>query len=323
MTKTKVIELKPIYLIYSEQKYLVNEALTRLKKKITSQALGDLNIVEFSAPLNFEEVEQALYTSSFFEQKKAVIINQADRLTPAQIKKVEDYHSAVNPDVTLVLVAAKKSDAFFKRAKDKGFFFEYKSPKGGQLATWVIDNFATKDKKVNFEAASYLVNLLGADLSLLSNEIEKIALYYEQKDKLEAKDIGRVSFSHAHETIFDLVDALGQANLSLALTNLSHLFQNESEGMIFHMVVRQFRLLLKTKGLLSKGLSANEMARSLKLPSFVVSKYAKQARHFSTQKLVFAHSVLLDTEVIYKTTGTPLSKALELALIKILAGTAN
>lgn len=319
MTETKVKTLKPIYLIYSEQSFLIREAIKRLKKKITDQSLGQLNIIEFSVPINFEVVEQALYTAGFFEQKKVVIIHQADKLLASQAKKVDTYLNSPNPEVTLVLACLKENRHLFSKARENDYFFEYKTPKKGQLVQWVIDVFSKQGKEVNFETAKYLISLLGDDLELLSSEIQKICLYNDSKNKLQIKDIAAVSSSVAHETIFDLVDALGQANLSLALSQLNHLFQTETEGKIFHMIIRQFRLLLKTKGLLSDGSGSAQIARVLKLPSFIASKYMKQALHFDTSKLVTAHTILLETEISYKTSSTPLSKALELALIKILA----
>ena len=319
MTDTKIKTLKSIYLIYSEQKFLIKEAIKRLKKKVAGQALGQLNILEFSAPLNFELVEQALHTAGFFEQKKVVIVHQADKLLPRQAKKVDAYYDSPNPDVTLVLACSKEAKMLFSGARAKNYLFEYKAPKKGQLGQWVINTFSKEGKEVNFETARYLIGLLGNDLELLSSEIEKICLYCDSKKKLRIEDISAVSSSVSHETIFDLVDALGQADLSLALSNLNHLFQTEADGKIFHMIIRQFRLLLKTKGLLSDGSSSGQIATALRLPTFVATKYMKQTRHFDTSKLVMAHTVLLETELAYKTSSTPLSKALEMALIKILA----
>lgn len=311
--------LKPIYLIYSEQKFLINEALKRLKSQITNQSLGDLNVVEFSAPLDFEELEMALHTAGFFEQKKAVIVNQADKLTQAQIQKLDQYRQQSNPDVTLVLVALKKNEILFRQARLNKYFYEYKSPKRGQLAQWIIDYFNKEGRSVNLETASYLINSIGNDLSFLANEIDKIILYCATKQKLTIDDIKAVVSNQTHETIFDLVDALGQADLPLALSYLNHLFNTENEGRIFGMIVRQFRLLLKTKGLLAEDMNSSGVAKVLRLPPFVASKYMKQASHFSTSKLVLAHSILLETDVKQKTSGAQLSKELELALIKILA----
>ena len=319
MTSVKTKVLKPVYLIYSEQKFLLEEAIKRLKKQVTSQSLGELNVTEIASPQEFEQLEIALSTMGFFDQQKIIILHQADKLSKPQAPKMIDYSKSPNKGVTLILVALKKNETLFKQAKEGHFFFEYKSPKKGQLSQWVIDYFKKEGKKVDFEVATYLVSMLGDDLSLLANEIQKIALYAGERHNLVIGDVKAVCCRQAHETIFDLVDALGQTDLPLALWHLNNLFHTEKEGRIFHMIVRQFRLLLKTKGLVSKESGLAQMSRTLGLPSFIVTKYMQQARHFSVSKLTNALSILLDTEVAYKTTATPVNSALELALVKILA----
>lgn len=317
VNKTK--GLKPVYLIYSEQKFLISEALKRLKAQISAQSMGSLNIIEFEWPFDFEELEQALNTVGFFDQRKIIIVNQADKFSEKEIQKINRYLKVSNPSVSLVLVALKKNEALFNKARGGRFFFEYKAPKKGQLAQWVADRFKKGGKKASFEAASYLVDLVGEDLASLSQEIEKIVLYSGSKENLGPEDISAVSQNIPHETIFDLVDALGQADLSLALWHLNNLLLTEKEGKIFRMVVRQFRLLLKAKGLFAEGLNLAQIAKTLGLPPFITSKYLKQAKHFSITKLSQAHKILLEAEVAYKTSGSSFKKVLELALVKILA----
>ncbi len=319
MNDGKTKTLKSGYLIYSDQKYLINEALRRLKKNIVRQSLGDLNVVEIASPDEFSQLEQALSTVGFFDQKKVVILHEADKLRQQQIKKVFNYLDKPNPDITLVLVALNKNNTLFEQAKKSRYFYEYKSPKKGHLNQWVIDFFKKEGKATNFEVASYLVDLVGDNLNTLSNEIKKIALYAGQKEKVEADDIFAVCSSQTHETIFDLVDALGQKNLSMALWHLNNLFYTEKEEKIFHMIIRQFRLLLKTKGYEPEGMGLAQIAKALKLPPFIAAKYQKQAKHFSALILIQAHSVLLETEITNKTTPTPLKTALELAIVKILS----
>ncbi|TET55156.1 MAG: hypothetical protein E3J54_00660, partial [Actinobacteria bacterium] len=70
MNDGKTKTLKPGYLIYSDQKYLINEALRRLKKNIVRQSLGELNVVEITSPNDFAQLEQTLSTGGFFDQKK-------------------------------------------------------------------------------------------------------------------------------------------------------------------------------------------------------------------------------------------------------------
>lgn len=69
---------------------------------------------------------------------------------------------------------------------------------------------------------------------------------------------------------------------------------------LLHMIIRQFRILLRIKELLGKGTSATDIRALLGLHPFVANKMMKQAPNYSIAQLEAIYHRLLETEVTVK-----------------------
>ena len=106
----------------------------------------------------------------------------------------------------------------------------------------------------------------------------------------------------AEETIFELVDALGNRQTARA----AELFQEKvHEGAdpfyLFSMFIRQFRLLIQARYLLDRGERAAGIAEQMKQRPFVADKLARQARNFTLPQLEQIYRRLLEIDVDAKT----------------------
>jgi DNA polymerase III delta subunit len=121
--------------------------------------------------------------------------------------------------------------------------------------------------------------------------------------------------------VFDLVDAIGRRDARAALSALPDLLPaSGAQGAampILAMIARQLRLVWQARALQSAGLSLEDARRlpagwAAKLPeehnfhdstrgrSFLVRKYAEQARNFSDVQLVRALAKVYETDLLLK-----------------------
>ena len=152
------------------------------------------------------------------------------------------------------------------------------------------------------QAAALLATNVGGDLQALTNEIEKLVLYKGSEATIEAADVVLLSPYAAEETIFELVDALGNRQTARA----AELFQEKvHEGAdpfyLFSMFIRQFRLLIQARYLLDRGERAAGIAEQMKQRPFVADKLARQARNFTLPQLEQIYRRLLEIDVDAKT----------------------
>jgi len=146
-----------------------------------------------------------------------------------------------------------------------------------------------------------LAALVGNDLRLLDQEIDKLLLYADGQ-QVTTEEV-RALVSRARETsIFDLVDCVGRRQTGKALLLLHRLLDDgEAPLYLLAMLARQIRILIQVSELRAQGLNQQEVAKRLKLHPYVVEKGLAQARNFEMPQLEAAHSQLVETDWAIKT----------------------
>lgn len=319
--KTSSKGLEPVYLIYGEQELLLERALERLKKRASQE--GDLGFsyeVFWAGEANVGEIINSLNTLSFSFGKKVAVIKEANKFNASELKEIEKYVKNPSHFTTLVLVAEKLkvNSPLLKAVKGGAVVSEYKAPRKNEYPLWVKEEFQRKGKKVSLSAVQFMVQSLGFNLSILTREIEKICLYYYDKNSLEKEDLDFLLSAGEESSVFDLVDAIGEKNSTKAIALLDKLsFNRDSLMFCFNMIIRHFRLLLKTKVLLEEG-RTYDLPKELNLPSFVVQRYQVQSRNFSIKQLKKIHEELLEADLALKTSKKEPKLILELLITKAL-----
>jgi DNA polymerase-3 subunit delta len=151
------------------------------------------------------------------------------------------------------------------------------------------------------EAVQLLAALVGTDLRLLDQEIEKLLLY--AGDRQVTTDDVQALVSRARETsIFDLVDCVGRRQTDRALKLLHGLLDDgEAPLYLLTMLARQVRILIQVSELELSDMAPEAIAGRLKLHPFVVKKGLDQARNFRLDQLERAHERLVETDWAIKT----------------------
>jgi len=318
-------DLKPVYYIYGDQ-FQVEEAVRRLKKRVGERGDALLNVREFEAGAGAEvaaEAVQAAGTLPFFGETHLVVVRRADRLPKDEQKILADYVAAPSPATVLVLTAEKalKTGQLYKLVDKAKGAYEYKAPKGAELVRWVTGLIQEQGKKVDGAVARHLVDVVGTDQSALTQEAIKLAMYAGDQETVTVGDVDEVATRNPEANIFEMVDALGHKQADTALTVLNRLlFNGEAPQRVLAMIVRQFRILLKTKALEGKRLSAGEATPILGVKPYLVDKYRNQARSFSLPELKKIYGFLKDTDVAIKTGAREPGLALEMLIGKITTG---
>lgn len=322
---TKDNAYKPIYLIYSAQSFLVEEAVGRLKRKLCKNQ--SLDYFEFDTNTAAEEVINAARMVSLNLSKKIIVYKNADKLKKADIDILKEYFSKPNDLSILVLTIEKKDlkNPLVNLAIKNKYFFEYKTPRGSQVVNWIIERAGIYGSAVKRDAAECLLELVGDNLRVLSNEIEKLSIYCMGRE-IRVEDVSNSVSNSRFISVFDLVDAIGRKEAASALITLNKvILEGEPPLKIFAMINRQFRLIFETKLLIEKGVVLNEVAKTLRLPSFAVSKYLSQGRNFTDEALKKIYELMADTDYRLKSGGSslPAGKAQKLVLERMIAECVN
>lgn len=315
-------DLKPVYLIYGDE-FQVDEALRRLKKRIGAGADARLNVREFDAAAGAQAAEavQAAGMLPFLGETHLIVMRRADKLEKDGQKLLADYVAAPSAAAILVMTAgekAAKTSGLYKAVDKVKGVAEYKAPKGAELVAWVTDLFKEQGKKADPKTARHLIDTVGTDQNVLVQEVNKISVYSGDIPVISAEDIDAVATHNPEANIFDMVDALGHRKVDTALTVLNRLlFNGEAPHRVLAMIVRQFRIIIKTKAMEGQRMTAGQAAAALGVRPYLVDKYRQQAKSFSMPELKDIYRLLRDTDVDIKTGKQEPALALEMLVGRI------
>ena len=119
---------------------------------------------------------------------------------------------------------------------------------------------------------------------------------------VRGEDVEHLTPAASHANIFKLVDALGQRQGRVAMTELLHLLDQPGQDpfSIFAMIIRQFRLLLLARELQDEGAHIPEIASGLEVQHFVAEKIAAQASRYTINQLEHIYTRLLELDIAMK-----------------------
>ena len=297
LDKSIQTELKPLYLIYGEEQYLVDTSVNKIKKKFGEKVLG-INYILIDET-NLDNLISDIEMPAFGFDKKLIVVKNSGLFkkdgrkksgSPMQ-DKIADYIKN-NMDVieeSVILV-------FVEQDADKNIVFEEISKNGIVCNIEELKPIQLVKKlkqicnlyKVNVEESTlnYLVENSGTNLQHLINEIRKLIEYAGENGTITVDAINKLSIKQIESVIFELTDNLAMKKIDKALEVLDNLiYQKEPLQKILITLYNHFKkIYLCTEAVDLK----KDVVNSLNLKpnqTFLVTKYKKQASYFKKDEL--------------------------------------
>ena len=317
------------HLFHGQDTYSQRETLAALLAKEGDPEMLSLNTTRLDNKITFSDLQSACDAMPFLARVRVVLVQDLFSSIPdkAFMEKLEAYLPNLPRTTRLIFLESQTlpdNHRIIRLAqKEKmGYVRKFEQLKGADLERWVQAHVAERGGRITPQAAHLLAeNVAGGGgdrqampaLITLTNEIEKLVLYKGSEGTIDVADVALLSPYAAEETIFELVDALGNRQTARA----AELFQAKiNEGAdpfyLFSMFIRQFRLLIQARHLLDQGERAAGIVEQMKQRPFVADKLARQARNFSPPQLAQIYRRLLEIDVDSKTGKADLLTALYL-----------
>lgn len=276
---------------------------------------GDLALERIDgAEAELTRVREALTSLPFLASAKLVIL-RAPSSNKQFVEQFEQLLSDVPGTTDVILVEPKldKRLAYYKWLTKNTDFHEFSPLDANGLASWLSTEAAKRGGKLSPADARYLVERVGTDQQLLSNELDKLLLY---EPTVTRATIELLTDAAPQSSIFELLEAAfaGQRKRVMQLY-ADQRAQKVEPPQIIAMLAWQLHVLaiIKTAG----DRSADEIAKDAKLNPFVVRKSQNIARNLSGPELKkLVHDLLkIDTES--KRTNLDADEALQHYLLTI------
>lgn len=331
-----------IYIYHGEDDFQRAEAVRKLRADMGDPQFAELNTTTLEGrALAFGELRHHADAIPFLSDKRLVLVqglltrldprrkasddnDEAEEESNPELKQqLLDYLPNLAPTTHLVFIEHKKLAAnnavlkFADKDKKRAQVKLFAAPASDALPDWVIDHVEKKGGAIEFSAANDLALFIGADLRALDSEIEKL-IVFKNGQTIRRDDVRTMVAPAQEQSIFDLVDALGQRRTQRALELLhEQLRQNANEFYLLTMIARQYRIMLQVRDLAARGLQNDAIQKQLGLHPFVTRKMSEQARNYSVEQLEGILFKLLDTDVSLKTSRLEPTLALDMLVVDL------
>lgn len=213
--------------------------------------------------------------------------------------------------------------ALFNWLKQQPYAQYFAQLSNTEVASWIKDKLAAASLTASYAVSQFLVGLLGNDLWLINNELDKLIAYHQSLGPEAGPDISleeaeEMVKGQADHGIFALTDALSNKNKAQAVKLLSEqLTLGTADYYLITMLIRQFRILLQIRQGLDVGWSSHKLGSELGLHPYVLQKGVNQARNFTLASLKNVFAALVKLDYNYKTGRLNVETMVDLLIVSL------
>ncbi|MFQ5577622.1 MAG: DNA polymerase III subunit delta [Anaerolineae bacterium] len=301
------------YIFHGSDEFSSAEALARFKTGLGEAGIADLNATELDGKtMTLGELAHHANALPFLAPRRLVIVRhfltrlgaKAEAKTADQLVELL-HHLPPTTDLIFVEPAAlKKNHPILKLGLTiEDCVHTFNPPQKHHLAAWIERRAKQKGAQIERRAVTALANVVGDDLRALDNELEKLSLFVNNRRRITLADVEQLCPYTADSETLAMANAIGRRDAKTALDQLhKRLAEGENPLAILGGIAAQFRGLLEVTGMAAAGLSPAQIAAQKGWRSDYPAKMRlKEARNFSTTRLIDIFNTLLETDVASKT----------------------
>lgn len=330
-TQIKNAEYSNLYFLYGEEKYLIKHYTNLLLKKIVPPDFADFNLHTYEGKgADFEEISYAAEALPMFSEYSCIHIKDlpADSLNADASEKLEALISDI-PETTVIVISLPTAEVNMKSAKGKkllsvidrhGVSVCFSHAGAAQLAKLIEKGARDRGCAIAPSEANYLISLVGDDMSVILNELQKVCAYKKEGAVTKA-DIDAVVIKNVQARAFDLAKALTANNCDAAMSILDTLFYMREEPVsILGAIITPYVDMYRAKVYVSGGMRAEDAAKDFnyKNKEFRLTNGSRSASKYTIVQLRKFLDILADADAMLKSSSTDGRIILEQTITRLM-----
>ena len=179
LKELKAKQYRPVYYLMGEEAYYIDLIADYIEDKVLTETEKEFNLtVIYGNETDIASVINAAKRYPMMSEHQVIIVKEAQNLS--NIDELSYYLQ--KPQPSTILVFCHKHGALDRRKKiageieKVGILFESKKLKEGQLPAFISAYMKRKGTDIEPKAAAMLADFVGADLSRLTGEMEKLVI---------------------------------------------------------------------------------------------------------------------------------------------------
>ncbi len=309
---------QPVYVLHGDEDFLKRRCRSAIVEKVLGDGDPSFAVSYFTGDklLAFSTVRNDLETLPFLSSVRVVVVEQADAFVTEHRPALEKY--VVTPSKIGVLVLEVKSfpeTTKLAKALADPAKIVCKAPAAYKLADWCVAwSKKQHGKSISGEGARLLVDLVGSQMGLLDQELEKLAVSIGAKPLIDIADVDKLVGRSRSANVFHILDAIGDGKPAVALTILGELLEDgEDPHAVLGPFTSQLRKLATIGRLIGQGLQLGQAMDAAGVAKWPQARQSaeKQVKHLGRRRLDAIPEWLVEINFGLKG-GSPLSSRLQL-----------
>jgi DNA polymerase-3 subunit delta len=313
--------LKPLYVVHGDEAFLRRLTI----EAIRTRTVGDDDSAVSVFPgdkAEFAAVFDELMSAPFFAPKRVVVVADADPFVTRYRSLLEKKVAGELPSTGLLILDVRTWPSNTRLAKLVDDVIVCKAPTKA-LPGWVVKR--TRDrhgKEIPAAAAELLVELVGPEMGLLDQEIEKLAIYVGDRQRIEAADVDKLVGSSRAEDVWKILDLVGQGKPAESLRILQRSLEKGEEPMrLIGLLASQLRKLAQAaRRSTTLKMPLSQAIAQAGIPPFALRGAEQQLRHLTRARALHLYDMLLELNLdIRGNSPLPIETLLERFLLRLAA----
>jgi DNA polymerase-3 subunit delta len=292
---------RPIYVLHGDEHFLKRRVLATLRTLVLGPDGDGFGLTSRDGDkTSWAEIHDELETLPFLSSRRLVVVDRAEPFLTRERPRLEKYFA--EPSKTGVLVLDVQSwPANTKLAKilPEAATIVCKAPDARKLPEWCVEWCAAQHgKALAVPAARMLVDLVGADMGMLDQEMAKLAVYAGSNSRIDTADVDQLVGQSRAENTWKIFDFIGAGQTGAALTLLDRLLdQGEEPLRLLGAFSMQLRRLAQVARLHSQGQALPDALEQAGVPPFGRKNAEQHLRHLGRRRLDRLYDWLLETDL--------------------------
>lgn len=237
---------RPVLIFSGPEAFLKEKSFKDIAYAVVPESDQPENLLRVvCASKELPDLLNRIYSFSFNTSPRVFFIQEIESVPAKSRKEFLDKLQAggIPADTILIFTLSDNRIATeiagkFKQQSDK---IDFWAPFANQLPAWLKKEAAELKCEITQEAADLLIELAGSDLSLLFQELTKLALACKGR-KIGQSDVKSGVSYLRQDNVFDFLEAFGQRSLSKTIRCIESLLNSgEAAQKLWFMLCRQLR----------------------------------------------------------------------------------
>jgi DNA polymerase-3 subunit delta len=245
MNDLKARKFLPVYYLMGDESYYIDQISDYIAEHVLLPEERDFNqTILFGSDVTASQIADAARRYPMMSEHQVVIVKEAQNIKNTEA--LEKYFKA--PQTSTILVFCHKNGTidgrkreYVKAIQGAGVLFESKKLRDRDLPPFIEHYLKQKNVSIDAKSTQIIADSIGADLSRLTSELDKVILSLPEQDRRVTPQVVEEQIGVSKDfNSFELRDAIVNRNVFKANQIVKYFDDNPKAGSIYSFLPMLF-----------------------------------------------------------------------------------